>query len=117
MKFPKRGEIYLVNFEPSFGHEIKKIRPALVIQNDVSNEYSRITIVAAITSQFKNPPRPREVILDGHKTGLLKTSAVVLSQIQSVDIERLGKKLGKADHATMLHINEALKISLGLVEF
>jgi mRNA interferase MazF len=49
---PKRGEIYLVSFEPTIGAEIKKTRPALILQNDISNEYSPITIVAAISSQF-----------------------------------------------------------------
>jgi mRNA interferase MazF len=49
---PKRGEVYLVSFDPTVGAEIQKTRPALVLQNDVSNDYSPITIVAAITSQF-----------------------------------------------------------------
>lgn len=48
--YPQRGEIYLVNFDPTIGSEIKKTRPALILQNDVSNQYSPITIVAAITS-------------------------------------------------------------------
>jgi len=46
---PRRGEVYLVSFDPTLGAEIKKTRPALVIQNDVGNRYSPITIVAAIT--------------------------------------------------------------------
>jgi mRNA interferase MazF len=61
MTFPRRGEIYLVAFDPTVGHEIQKTRPAVVIQNDVSNQYSPITIVAAISSQFRDPPHPREV--------------------------------------------------------
>ena len=43
---PRRGEIYLVNFDPTVGAEIKKTRPALVLQNDIANRYSPITIVA-----------------------------------------------------------------------
>jgi mRNA interferase MazF len=42
--FPKRGEIYLVNFDPTVGSEIQKTRPALILQNDISNQYSPITI-------------------------------------------------------------------------
>jgi mRNA-degrading endonuclease toxin of MazEF toxin-antitoxin module len=49
--FPLRGEIYLVSFDPTVGSEIQKTRPALVIQNDIGNQYSPITIVAAITSK------------------------------------------------------------------
>lgn len=48
LALPQRGEVYLVSFDPTVGAEIQKTRPALVLQNDVSNEYSPITIVAAI---------------------------------------------------------------------
>src|ERR1700739_1399036 len=105
MIFPRRGEIYLVSFDPTVGHEIKKTRPALVIQNNVSNQYSPITIVAAISSQFRNPPHPREVILPTGKSGLAKPSAVVLNQIRSVDRQRLVKRLGAIDTATMRKVD------------
>jgi mRNA interferase MazF len=118
MSFPRRGEIYLVAFDPTIGHEIQKTRPAVVIQNDVSNEYSPITIVAAISSHFATPPQPREVIVTpGRKTGLAQPSAVILNQIRSIDRARLRKLIGELDGATMRRVNEALKISLGLIEF
>jgi mRNA interferase MazF len=116
MTFPKRGEIYLVSFDPTIGHEIKKTRPAVVIQNDVSNEFSPITIVAAISSRFADPPYPREVPVGaGGKTGLGQPSAVILNQIRSIDRQRLGRCLGAFDAATMVRVDDALKISLGLV--
>lgn len=117
MAFPRRGEIYLVSFDPTIGHEIKKTRPALIIQNNVSNQYSPITIVAAISSQFGNPPHPREVILQPGKSGLPKPSAVILNQIRSVDRQRLVKRLGMIDMATMRKVDEALLVSLGLIKF
>jgi mRNA interferase MazF len=80
---PRRGDIYLVNFDPAIGHEIKKTRPALVIQNDTSNKYSPITIIAAITSKFDVPPYPTEVIVSTSETGLPLQSAIVLNQICS----------------------------------
>jgi mRNA interferase MazF len=45
---PRRGEVWLVNFDPTVGAEIQKTRPALIIQNDVGNRASSITIVAAV---------------------------------------------------------------------
>jgi mRNA interferase MazF len=118
MTFPKRGEIYLVSFDPTIGHEIKKTRPAVVIQNDVSNEYSPVTIVAAISSHFADPPHPREVpIRPGGNTGLEHPSAVILNQIRSIDRRRLGRRMGTLDAATMSRVDGALKISLGLVKF
>ncbi|MCC6861900.1 MAG: type II toxin-antitoxin system PemK/MazF family toxin, partial [Bryobacterales bacterium] len=86
---PKRGDIYLVNFDPTVGAEIKKTRPALVIQNNIGNQYSPITIVAAITSRFEEPPYPTEVIMEPVESGLPLRSAVVLNQIRSVDRQRL----------------------------
>ncbi|HEV2961198.1 MAG TPA: type II toxin-antitoxin system PemK/MazF family toxin [Candidatus Angelobacter sp.] len=117
MNFPRRGEIYLVAFDPTVGHEINKTRPALVIQNDVSNQYSPITIVAAISSQFSDPPHPREVVVEPGKNGLLKASAVVLNQIRSVDRQRLVRRLGVVDAVAMRKIDDALLISLGLITF
>jgi mRNA-degrading endonuclease toxin of MazEF toxin-antitoxin module len=54
VSYPRRGEVYLVNFDPTLGAEIKKTRPALVLQNDIGNRYSPLTIVAAITSHLKS---------------------------------------------------------------
>jgi mRNA interferase MazF len=117
MTFPKRGEIYLVSFDPTVGYEVQKTRPAVVVQNDVSNPYSPITIVAAISSRFGDPPHPREVpVRPGGKPGLSQRSAVILNQIRSIDRQRLVKRLGALDAATMRRIDDALKISLGLVE-
>jgi len=118
MTAPRRGEVYLVAFDPAVGHEIQKTRPAVVIQNDISNQFSPITIVAAISSQFHTPPHPREVpVPTGTKTGLEKPSAVILNQIRSIDRTCLRKRLGSLDDATLHKMDEALKISLGLIDF
>ena len=114
-RFPRRGEIYLVAFDPGRGHEIQKTRPAVVIQNDIGNRYSPVTIVAAITSKVSLTPYPIEVFVTPNKAnGLTLPSAINLGQIRSVDRERLVKRLGAFDAATMRKVDEALMISLGL---
>ena len=113
---PRRGDIYLVNFDPTLGAEIRKTRPALVVQNDVGNRYSPITIVAAITSKFSEPPYPTEVVMEPEESGLPLRSAVVLNQIRFVDRQRLGKRLGHAGAATMDRVDKAIQISLGLIK-
>jgi mRNA interferase MazF len=113
--FPRRGDVYLVEFDPARGHEIKKTRPALVIQNDIGNQYSSVTIVAAITSRISPNPYPVEVVLAPAQSGLKIPSTVRLDQIRSVDKERLLKRLGSLDAAMMRRVDQALKISLGLV--
>ena len=111
--YPRRGDIYLVNFDPTVGHEIQKTRPALIVQNDIANRFSPVTIVAVITSKFNQSPYPTEVILEPGQSGLSLRSALLLNQIRSVDRRRLGKRLGRASAATMRAVEHALQISLG----
>ena len=115
--FPQRGEIYLTALDPALGHEIKKTRPALVIQNDITNRYGMTTIVAAITSKLSTPPYPNEVLVQPDSTGLQVVSTIRLDQIRTVDRQRLIKRLGKIDAGTLRRVDEAIKISLGLIEF
>jgi mRNA interferase MazF len=115
MTFPQRGDIYLVHFDPTVGHEIQKTRPAVVIQNDISNRHSPITIVAAISSQFSEPSFPREVIIEPEESGLPKRSAVIVNQIRSVDRKRLVARVGRLSASSVRRVDEALKISLGLI--
>ena len=114
LSFPKRGEIYLVNFDPTVGAEIKKTRPALVLQNDVANRHSPITIVAAVTSHFEEPLYPTEVLIPLGEGGINVGSVVLLNQIRSVDKRRLIKRLGALKPLTMEEIDRALCVSLGL---
>lgn len=115
LDFPRRGDVYLVNFDPTIGHEIQKTRPALVIQNDVANQYSPITIVAAITSKFVLPLYPTEVIIEPGEGALDRHSVAVLNQIRSVDRMRLIKRLGHVNPETLSRVDRAIEISLGLI--
>ena len=112
----QRGDIWLVNLDPTIGHEIKKSRPAVIIQNDIGNKYSPITIIAPITSQNIDHIYPIEGLLSSQKSGLDKESKVLLNQIRAIDKRRLIKKLGNVDEEKIDLIDEALKISLGLVK-
>ncbi len=114
---PVRGEIYLVNFDPTIGSEIQKTRPALIIQNDISNEHSPITIVAAITSKYDGKLYPTEILIVKNEGGLTKDSVVLLNQIRSIDKRRLVKKIGIILPPTLKKVDSAIKISLGLIEF
>src|SRR5580658_8411520 len=93
--YPRRGEIYLVVLDPTVGHEIRKTRPALVLQNDVSNEHLGTTIVAPITSAVRLPLSPVQVlIMEGKPSGLTVTSMALLDQIRTLDKRRLVRRLG-----------------------
>lgn len=114
---PRRGDIYLINFDPTIGHEIKKTRPALVIQNDIANQYSPITIVAAITSKLSSLPYPTEVNISANDSGLPLDSSVLLNQIRSVDHRRLIKRIGRVSTGIMQQVDQAIQISLGCIDF
>ena len=113
---PRRGDVFLVSLDPTIGAEIKKTRPAVVIQNDPANRRSPITIVAAITSQFEAPLYPTEVLVQAPEGGLTVDSVVLLNQIRSVDTGRLVRRLGILRPERMREIDGALLLSLGLVE-
>lgn len=112
----KRGDVWLVNLDPTTGHEIKKSRPAVVIQNDIGNKYSQITIIAPVTSQKLENIYPFEVLLTKKNSGLDKDSKVLLNQIRAIDKKRLLKKLGRVNDDVLNRIDEAIKISLGLIK-
>lgn len=111
---PKRGEIYLANFDPAVGSEIQKIRPALILQNDLGNQYSMTTIVAAITGVTDKHRYPTEVEIARGEGGLDRNSLITLSQLRTLDMSRLIRKLGSVDASTMQAVDAALHISLGM---
>jgi mRNA interferase MazF len=113
---PRRGEVYLVNFDPTIGAEIQKTRPALIVQNDVANRHSAITIVAAISSQFDQTVYPTEVLISPPEGGLRTESVALLNQIRSIDKQRLVRRLGTLKPETMNRVDNAILISMGLIK-
>jgi mRNA interferase MazF len=114
--FPKRGEIFLTALDPTVGREIRKTRPAVIIQNDISNRLTDVTIVAPITSAVRFPLNPVHVLLAaGQPTGLSVTSVALLNQIRAIDRTRLIKRLGAIDIETLERVEGGIKLSLGLI--
>jgi mRNA interferase MazF len=110
----QRGDIFTVDLEPVRGHEQGKVRPALVIQNDIGNQYSPTTIVVAVTSG-ERARYDVNVEIKAPEGGLGMDSLVLLNQIRTVDKSRLGRYWGHLSEETMARVDEALRISLGLV--
>jgi mRNA interferase MazF len=109
-EFPKRGEIWTVNFNPGRGSEPTGIRPALIIQNNTGNRYAATTIAAAITTAVKI--YPVTVLLPAKTFGLSKDSMVNLAQLLTIDKSRLMKRIGELPGELVDRIDEALRISL-----
>jgi len=109
----KRGEIYEVDWSSGRGSEQTGVRPALIIQNDIGNECSPTTIVAAISSRARRP-YPFHVAIEAHESGLPQDSIVKCEQIQTIAQSRLGRRVGKLDADRMREVDRALTNSLGI---
>ncbi len=86
----------------------------MIIQNDVGNKYSPLTIIAPITSTPRNKKYPTEVSITTKGTGLDSDSTVLLNQIRTVDKFRLVRKLGALSQAKMREVDQAIRISLAI---
>lgn len=97
------------------GSEQGKTRPVVVIQNDIANRHSPVVIVAAVTTATSSEQYPTEVLVKAPEGGLRRNSLVLLNQIRTIDKRRLVDHWGRLSSPTMNQIDEALKISLGLL--
>jgi len=98
----KRFEVYLVNLDPTVGHEIRKSRPCLVISPDEMNRYISTVIVAPMTTKGRDYPTRVPCTFQGKK------GQVVMDQIRTVDKSRLMKRLGKIDSQTQADVFSVL---------
>jgi mRNA interferase MazF len=112
--YPLRGEVYWLDFDPSIGAEMQALHPALIVQNDVGNQRSDLTIIVAITSNTNLSRLPVCVSVPAGEAGLTIDSVVHCGHIYTVDQSRLGHKLGILGSTYMDQVDRALKRSLKL---
>lgn len=112
----KRGDIFYADLSPVVGSEQGGTRPVLILQNDIGNQYSPTTIVAAITSQIAKAKLPTHVEISGEDSGLNKDSVVLLEQLRTIDKSRLLQKVSTLNDNLMGDVKKAIEISLGLIE-
>jgi mRNA interferase MazF len=86
----------------------------VIIQNDVGNQHSALTIVVAVTSNLRAASLPVGVLLNAGEGGLAQDSVAHCGHIYSVDKKRLGKRLGQLTLARMVDVDRALACSIGL---
>lgn len=98
------GQIWLVNFDPSFGHEYKKVRPALIIQNNSYIESSDLLTVIPISSQITKQTELDILLRKDTQNRLMTDSLLKIKQISSFDKRRFIKLVGFANEETMKKI-------------
>jgi mRNA interferase MazF len=104
-----RGEVYWINFDPSIGSEIKKIRPAVIISNNAANKAApRIQVVPISSKIEKVYPFEVEFKLKG------VSSKAMADQITTVDKSRVDGFMEVLPSKVIEQIEEAIKSQLGL---
>lgn len=111
--FPRRGDIYEINLDPVVGAETGKRRPALIVSNDINNEYAQTVTVMPVTEQPANKPYPFEIPVPGSTAGL-GDSQIKANQVRTVDKGRLVSFRGSLPPEYMPQVEKALKIHLNM---
>lgn len=114
----RRGDIHLVDLEPVRGSEASKRRPAVIVSNDGANLTALrlgrgVVTVVPLTSNVERV-YPFQVLLPHAVTGLDRDSKAQSEQVRSIDVERVGTRLGAVPSSAMLQIDEALRLHLAL---
>jgi len=112
----RRGDIILVDLEPVRGSEQGKVRPCIIIQNDIANKFSPVTNIIPVTDA-KNVKKwyPCLVNLKKEESGLEKDSVAQCNQIRTIDAKRrIIKQIGHISEQKMIEVDRALKIQLEL---
>lgn len=109
----ERGDLFLADLgSESIGSEQRGIRPVLIIQNDIGNQFSPTVIIASITTKVNKTNLPTHIFLNKKTTDIREDSIVMLEQIRTIDKTRLKEKIGELDQKHIRKIDKALKVSL-----
>ncbi len=98
----KRFDVYLINLDPTVGHEIRKTRPCLVISPDEMNRHIATVMIAPMTTRVRTYPSRVKCRFEG------KNCDIVLDQLRTVDKVRLVKRLGRIDGLTQKNVLKVL---------
>ena len=109
----KRGDIYLVNWEPSVPGEPANSRPGVLLTNDDANQRLPHLMLAPLTT---NTTRlyPFDVLLPVTSSGLSESSKVQLNYLRGMNRSRIGAYLGSVPKSLMLEVDQKLRDHLGL---
>ena len=112
-QLPSRGEIWLVDLNPTRGHEQSGVRPALIVSVDKFNHGpAGLAVVLPVTSRGKGIAL--HVSIDPPEAGLTMRSFVKVEDVRSVAMERLTRRLGQVSRATLDQVEDRLRILLDL---
>jgi len=106
----KRGDVVTIAMQGDFG----KPRPALVIQSDVFNATHATITVLLVSSELVTAPLFRIDVAPDHRNGLSKPCQIQADKVMTIKRDKVGSIIGQMDDATMLRVNRALTVWVGL---
>jgi len=114
----ERGAIHLVDLDPSLGSESNKVRPAIVVSNDAANATASrlgrgVVTVVPVTSNVARV-YPFQVFLSVGDSGLDRESKAQAEQIRSIDVRRIGDRIGALTNASLIEVDDAIRLHLAL---
>ena len=106
----ERGDVYWVNFEPSLGGEIKKVRPAIVLSNNAANTHlNRVQVVPITSNAERLYPGEALITLNAEKRKAMG------DQLTTASKERMGRRIGALSAADLARVEDAILLQLGIV--
>jgi mRNA interferase MazF len=114
----RRGEIRIVDLDPVRGSETAKRRPAVIVSNDGANATATrlqrgVVTIVPVTSNITRV-YPFQVLLEASATDLKLDSKAQAEQVRSIDVKRVGGKVGAVPPEVMAQVDEALRLHLAL---
>ncbi len=114
MSSPRHSDIYLVNFDPSIGHEYQKHRPAVIVQSDLQLKKSNLITVIPLTSRINKKHSDDILVPKNERNQLYADSLIKVHSITSFDHRRFLKRIGSMDQEAMDQITQYLRIHFGI---
>jgi mRNA interferase MazF len=99
----KQYDVYLINLDPTIGHEIQKTRPCVILSPDEMNESIGTLIIAPMTTKSHNYPSRIELKFKGKK------GWIVLDQIRTIDKRRIVKKVGRIEEREIKKVKNIIR--------
>lgn len=113
MNGPSRGEVWLASLDPTRGHEQAGRRPVLIVSEDLFNRGpAGLVIALPLSSTFRGVPA--HVVVEAPEGGLKTTSAILCEAVRSISTERLIVRWGAVSSATMIQVEDTLRILMRL---
>jgi mRNA interferase MazF len=114
----RRGDIYLVDLDPTRGSEANKLRPAVIVSNDAANRAAEktgrgVVTVVPVTSNVERV-FPFQVVIPADGSGLKVDSKAQAEQIRSIAVERLTHRIGTVPAPALRRLDAALRTHLAL---